>query len=349
MRTWESTLVQLDSTIKEVIQAIDASGMQIALIVDEQRILHGTVTDGDVRRGFLKGKTLEDSTTEIMNPNPLTVQQHEDNKHILRIMRQRKLHQIPIVDEKGIVVGLESIDELLEPEAKDNWVVLMAGGLGTRLYPLTEDCPKPLLKVGNKPILETIMENFMSYGLRKFYISVNYKAEMIEDYFGDGSKWNVEIRYLREDKRLGTAGALSLIPEKSESPVIVMNGDLLTKVNFSQLLQFHSEQKAIATLCVRDYEYQVPYGVVRVDENKLQAIVEKPVERYFVNAGIYVLNPELLNEVPADRFYDMPTLFETLIQSRRNAAVFPIREYWMDIGRMDDFERAKSEYMEVFL
>lgn len=349
MKGWEHTLVPLDSTIKQVIQAIDASALQIALVVDEQRKLRGTVTDGDVRRGFLKGKTLEHSVKEIMNTRPLTVQQHEDARHIMRMMRQRKIHHIPIVNQHGIVVGLESIDGLLEPEIRDNWVVLMAGGLGTRLYPLTEHCPKPLLKIGNKPILETIMENFMSYGLRKFYISVNYKAEMIEEYFGDGSKWNVEIRYLRENKRLGTAGALSLIQEKPSSPLIVMNGDLLTKVNFAQLLQFHHEQKSLATLCVRDYEYQVPYGVVRVDDQKLQAIVEKPVEHYFVNAGIYVLNAELLDEVPQDVFYDMPTLFESLLQSNRNAAVFPIREYWMDIGRMDDFERAKSEYLEVFL
>lgn len=348
MKSWERTLVSLDSTIKEVIQAIDTSALQIALVVDEHRQLQGTVTDGDIRRGFLKGKTLEDSVQDIMNTHPLTVQQHEDYPHMIRLMRQRAIHQIPIVDDAGVVVGLESIDDLLEPVVRDNWVVLMAGGLGTRLYPLTEHCPKPLLKVGNKPILETIMENFMSYGLRKFYISVNYKAEMIEEYFGDGSKWGVEIRYLREEKRLGTAGALSLIPETPSAPLIVMNGDLLTKVNFAQLLQFHHEQKSLATLCVRDFEYQVPYGVVRVDEQKLQAIVEKPIEHYFVNAGIYVLNPEVLDEVPRDAFYDMPTLFETLVESKRNASVFPIREYWMDIGRMDDFERAKSEYMEVF-
>lgn len=349
MKHWVNTLVQVDDTVKQVIQTIDASAMQIALVVDERRRLLGTVTDGDIRRGFLKGMTLENSVRDIMNVRPLTVNQHEDIQHILRIMRQRKIRHIPIVDDAGIVVGLESIDEMFEPEVKDNWVVLMAGGLGTRLHPLTEDCPKPLLKIGNKPILETIMDNFMSYGLRKFYISVNYKAEMIEEYFGDGSPWNAEIRYLREDKRLGTAGALSLIPEMPSSPLIVMNGDLLTKVNFNQLLQFHHEQKAAATLCVRDYEYQVPYGVVRVGEQKLQGIVEKPVEHYFVNAGIYVLNSELLHEVPKDQFYDMPTLFETLLQTQRNAAVFPIREYWMDIGRMDDFERAKNDYLEVFL
>lgn len=348
MMRWEKTLVYCGDTVKQVIQTIDSSSMQIALVVNSERKLLGTVTDGDIRRGLLRGRTMEDSVEDVMNANPLTIRKYEDQEEVLKMMRQRRIRQIPVLDDDGVVIGLESIDDLLEPEVKENWVVIMAGGLGTRLHPLTRDIPKPLLKIGNKPILEIILDNLRNYGLTKFYLSVNYKSEMIEEYFGDGSAWGIEIRYLREDKRLGTAGSLSLIPEKPTAPMIVMNGDLLTKVNFTQLLQFHHEQHALATLCVRDFEFQIPYGVVQVKHQKLKAFVEKPVERYFVNAGIYVLNPELLEDVPRNTYYDMPTLFESLLQSHRNTSVFPIREYWLDIGRMDDYNRAHGDFVEVF-
>jgi len=227
---------------------------------------------------------------------------------------------------------------------------LMAGGLGSRLGELTKDTPKPLLKVGTKPILEVILENFISHGFHRFYISVNYKAEMIRDYFGDGSRWGVEIRYLHEHKRLGTAGALSLLPDNPTLPVLVMNGDLLTKVNFRQLIDFHNETNSKATMCVREFELQVPYGVVQIANHRLRAIEEKPVQRFFVNGGIYVLSPDMLQFIPEDSFYDMPTLFDEIIARGEETSVFPIREYWIDIGRADDFERANDEvYKEGFL
>ena len=226
---------------------------------------------------------------------------------------------------------------------KTGWCSWLAGSV-PGLGPLTANQPKPLLKVGQKPILETIMENFIRHGFRKFYFSVNYLGEMIETHFGDGSRWGVRIEYLREQKRLGTAGALSLLPEKPDKPFFVMNGDILTNVDFAQLLHFHVHTGATATMCVRDYDFQVPYGVVRIEGERLARIEEKPVQRFFVNAGIYVLEPPALDLTPADTFFDMPQLFERIVECGQEAAVFPIREYWLDIGRGDDLQRARSEY-----
>jgi NDP-sugar pyrophosphorylase family protein len=224
----------------------------------------------------------------------------------------------------------------------------MAGGLGTRLRPLTDDIPKPLLKVGNKPILETIIRNFAEHGFVNITISLNYKGDMIKDYFGDGSDFGVNIDYVEENKRLGTAGALSLLKENPHEPFFVMNGDLLTDVNFSHLLDFHSFGNSTATMCVREYEYQVPYGVIQTKDSDITSIVEKPIQKFFVNAGIYVLSPSVFNDIPENEFFDMPTLFNILIEKQKKVSSFPIHEYWLDIGRMSDFEQAQSEYFRIF-
>lgn len=259
-------------------------------------------------------------------------------------MRERKLKQLPIISNDNVLQHILFSDELELAIKKDNKVVLMVGGLGTRLRPLTETVPKPMLNVGNKPILETIIESFKNYGFSNFILSVNYKKEMIMDYFQDGTHLGVNIEYIEETKRLGTAGALSLLLERPMEPFFVMNGDLLTKINFEQLLDFHNETNSTATMCVREYEYQIPYGVIETDNHKLLSIVEKPVNKSFVNAGIYVLNPAVLNYVPSGDFYDMPELYKKLINEEEKVAVFPLREYWLDIGRMDDYEKANNEF-----
>ncbi len=348
MKNWKKAVVRPDTTIRTTIEAIDSCGTQIAVVVDENNKLLGTVSDGDVRRAILKGILLENQVDQIMNPRPTTISSNESRESILALMRSRRFLQIPVVDNEGCLVAIEFLDELVQQTRRTNPVVLMAGGLGSRLQSLTADCPKPLLKVGSKPILETIIENFMEHGFYRFYISVNYKAEMIERYFGDGSRLGIEISYIRENERLGTAGALSLLPEGINEPLLVMNADLLTKVNFSHLLTFHSEHKPMATMCVREYEFQVPYGVVKVDKHRLLGIEEKPVQRFFVNAGIYALSPEVLKLIPANTFFDMPTLFEKIIQLHQETAVFLVNEYWMDIGQTDDFERANCEYPSEF-
>jgi dTDP-glucose pyrophosphorylase len=349
MRNWKKIVVHADTTILNSLEIIDQGALQIALVVDDQSKLLGTITDGDIRRGILKGISLQSPVNMIMKSDPTTAHINESKSHILTKMRLKRLHHIPILDDEGCVVRVDLLDELIQSNKRPNWVVLMAGGLGTRLSPMTDDTPKPLLKVGTKPILETILENFIEFGFYRFYFSVNYRADMIKNYFGDGSKWGVEIKYVHEEIRLGTAGALSLIEESPTDPLIVMNGDLLTKVNFQQLLDFHIETNAKATMCVRDYEYQVPYGVVMVDNHRLINIVEKPKQQFFVNGGIYVINPEILEYVPKREFFDMPSLFEVMMTMNLETVVFPIHEYWIDIGRMDDFNRANVEYKERFL
>lgn len=348
MHNWKHSMVRETATIRDTIRTIDASAMQIALVVDDKSRLVGTVTDGDVRRAILRGADLEAAAESIMNPHPRTATINESRDSILLMMRQKQLHQIPILDLDGRLVGVEILDDLLQPANKDNPVVIMAGGLGSRLRPLTDECPKPMLRVGNKPILETILQNFVEYGFSQFYFSVNYRADMIKDHFGDGGTWGVQIRYLEEDRRLGTAGALSLLQPAPQLPLIVMNGDLLTKINFQHLLDFHAGHNAAATMCVREYEQQIPYGMVSIDGHRLMGIEEKPAQKFFVNAGIYVLNPDAFNYLPAGAAIDMPDLFNRVIGDGGQAAVFPLREYWLDIGRIDDLERARNEYEGKF-
>ena len=343
MKDWKNVLVSPDTLIRETIRIIDEGALKIALVVDAEKKLLGTVSDGDIRRGILKGFSLEDPVDALMNRYPIVVSQNSGREEMLALMRTKQVYQIPVVSSSGMLVGLELIDALLAPPQRENWVLLMAGGLGTRLHPLTADIPKPLLKIGDKPILESIIGNFISYGFSRFFISVNYKSELIEDHFGDGSQWGIQIEYIREDKKLGTAGALSLLPERPTMPLLVMNGDVLTKVNFEQLIEFHLEHRAEATMCVREYDFQVPYGVVKFDQHRISSIEEKPIQRFFVNAGIYVLEPSVLGEIPHDTYFDMPTLFERLVEARRETAVFPVREYWLDIGRIDDLEQAQGD------
>jgi len=348
MSDWKKILVSPYSLIVNVIKLIDESSLQIALVVDENNRLRGTVTDGDIRRGILKGISLTEPVEKIMCQQPSVARMSDGRDNILALMKNKRLRQIPVVDETNHVLGLEVWDKIIQITERDNVVVLMAGGLGSRLGHLTSNCPKPLLMVGGKPVLETILENCRGYGFHKFFISVNYKAEMIKNYFLDGSRWRVKIDYITESKRLGTAGALGLLPIVTSQPLIVVNADLLTKVNFQQLLDFHYEHQAMATMCVREYDFQVPYGVVNIDKHRLIGIEEKPLQRFFVNAGIYVLEPTSLKYIPKNEFIDMPAFFEKLIERRHETIAFPIREYWLDIGRSDDYDRANGEYPEIF-
>jgi dTDP-glucose pyrophosphorylase len=343
MSAWARLLLSPDASVRDAIKCIDAGGMQIALVVDAQHKLIGTISDGDVRRGILRGVSLDAPSSGIMNRSPTVVTSGENREVIIATMRARQLHKIPVLDSQGRLVGLESLDELVRPAPRENLVVLMAGGLGARLRPLTEERPKPMLVIGGRPILETILLNFIESGFHRFYISVNYMAEIVEAHFGDGSRWGVEIRYIHEPERMGTAGAVGLLPEKPSAPLVVMNGDLLTKINFASLLDFHLSHAATGTMCVREYDLQVPYGVVKLKEHRLLSVEEKPVHRFFVNAGIYVLSPEAVSMIPPS-FYDMPTLFEKLVAEGRETAVFPIREYWLDIGHLADLEKANGEF-----
>jgi dTDP-glucose pyrophosphorylase len=348
MKNWKDACVDPAMPIEDVLRTIDAVGLQIAFVLDGQSRLCGTVTDGDVRRGILRGVSLREPVSTIMNSRPLTAGLNEDREIMLARMRSREIRHLPIVDEAGLMVGMERVPDLLELRRVDNPVVLMAGGVGSRLAPLTNDRPKPLIPVGGRPIIETILLNFIVYGFHRFYVSVNYKAEMIMDFLGDGSAWNVHIEYIRETSPLGTAGALALIPERPALPFLVMNGDILTKLHFGNLLDFHQQRQAVATMCIREHEYQVPYGVVHLDGQSLNQIDEKPVQKYFVNAGIYVLDPSAIDYIPANQYFDITSLFDELIAAKAQVAAFPLREYWLDIGRHSDLALAQKDFSRFF-
>lgn len=348
MKNIEDIIIKESTSIIDVLKIIDKSSKQIAIVVDENRKLLGTISDGDIRRAIINSIPLSDSVENIYFRTPTVANINDNRDKIISICTAKKIHQIPIVDNEGNLVGLEILDELISKKTKVNKVVLMVGGLGTRLKPLTNSIPKPMLNVGGKPILETIIENFASYGFVNVVLCVNYKSDVIVNYFKDGSNFGVNIEYIFEDKRMGTAGALSLLNSKPNEPFFVMNGDLLTNINFEHLLNYHLDNNAMATMCVREYDFQVPFGVVELDNGKIKSIKEKPTHKFFVSAGIYMLSPEAINEIPKNIFFDMPTLFEKLVELNKNIISFPIREYWLDIGRIEEFEKANDEYHEVF-
>jgi len=348
MTVWKDIAIKSSATIHDAISIIDKGSMQIAIVTEESGYLLGTITDGDIRRALLKGISLDKPVDEIMNKSPITLPVSATHSEIHNAMKEKKIHQMILVNE-GVVQNVVSIDDYLESKCRNNKVILMAGGLGTRLMPLTEDCPKPLIKVGNSPILETVIRNFQQQGFNDIIISVNYKGDMIKEFCGDGSRLGVNISYVNENKRLGTAGALSLIEDELDAPVIVMNADLLTRIDFKHFIDFHNMDNSQATMAVREYNFEVPYGVVKTDGAKLKSIVEKPQQSFFVNAGIYVLNPEVFNVIPKDEFFDMPQLFNRLIENDKNVSVFPLREYWIDIGRAQELERANNDYQEIFV
>ena len=347
MADWEVTLSSPDASIRETIAQIDATALQICLVVDEDRRLLGTVTDGDIRRAILNNISMEEPVEKIMFRDPTTASIKDSKDFLLSIIKEHQVLQIPILDDDMKICGLTHIDDILEPTThRENWVVLMAGGLGARLSPLTNQMPKPLLHVGDKPLLETIIESFLRHNFYRFYISVNYR---IMEHFGTGEKWGAEIRYIQEDKPLGTAGALTLLKPPPKLPMIVMNGDLLTRINFNHLLDYHHQNQASATMGVREYDVQVPYGVVQIDGDRIVSIDEKPVHRFFVNAGIYVLDPSLIELIPKGQPFDMTSLFDKISETGRgHSVVFPVREYWLDIGQMEDFDKANWDFKNNF-
>lgn len=297
---------------------------------------------------MLNGTLAHASIENLYNNNPFKCYINDTRETIIQKAIDKNIYEIPIVDDDNNLVGFETLTHLLKPREQLNKVVLMVGGLGTRLKPLTNDTPKPMLKVGDKPILETIIENFKKYGYTTIILSVSYKSEIIEKYFGDGSKFGVHIKYAHETKRMGTAGALSLLSDQLNEAFFVMNGDLLTNINFEHMMEYHLQHSSIATMGVREYDFQVPYGVVNTDGIYIKSIEEKPVHNFFVNGGIYILNPDVLELIPKNEFFDMPTLFEKAIAQGMKSISFPIREYWLDIGRIEEFEKANNEYYEVF-
>lgn len=349
MENWKQTLLPAETTVRDAMERLGKSRSHILLVVDEKQRLLGTVTDGDIRRGLLSGMALETSIAQVMNSSPVVAAPESPPSEQLIMLRKFSIMQLPIVDLANRVVALVGIDDLVTiPETLDNPVVIMAGGLGTRLRPMTEDTPKPLLPVGGRPILETIIEQLTGHGLTRIFLSVNYKSEMVRKHFGDGSNFGADIRYLEEEDSLGTAGPLSLIDDVGEAPFLVMNGDLLTKLNFKALLAYHRELESQVTVCVRDFDMQVPFGVIEQANNRVRSIVEKPIHKFLVNAGIYVVEPRVVGGVPKGQRLDMPDLLRQLMDTEEAVAAFPVHEYWLDVGRIEDISRAASEFKSIF-
>jgi len=349
MNNWERTLLPIDATIRETMNSMGKSREHILLVTDSERHLLGTVTDGDIRRSLLRGLSLDNPISDSMNTSPVITNEGTTASAQLALMRKNSIFHLPVVDDDNRVIGLVGIGDLIElPGPRDNIVIVLAGGLGTRLRPMTDETPKPLLPIGGRPILETIIDQLASQGFSRICLSVNYKSEMVRDHFGDGSGFDVDISYLEEESRMGTAGPLSLIDSPSEKPIIVMNGDLLTKLNFNALLTYHEENSSDITVCVREFDMQIPFGVVEFEGSHIHGIVEKPVHQFLVNAGIYVIEPEILKHVPEQRYFDMPDLIRSVIAERGSVLAFPVHEYWLDIGRIEDMGRAASEFSSVF-
>ena len=339
---WRKALLPIEATIQQAIQCLDKSGAQIVLLVSDQEILAGTFTDGDIRRALLKGMTLQSPVSDIVHSNPLVAPPEMGRDMVLDLMQANRIHQLPVVNAQRRVIGLHLWDEILAPLSRPNTMVIMAGGRGIRLHPHTENCPKPMLEVGGKPMLAHIVERAKSDGFINFILAVHYLGYMIEEYFSDGHRWDVKIEYLREEKPLGTAGALSLLDHKPQQPIMVINGDVLTDVRYGEILEFHNRQNAMATMAVRQHEMQNPFGVVKTSGVEIVGFEEKPIYRSHINAGIYVISPEALEELQPGDHCDMPTLFTRIHDCGGRAIVYPMHEPWLDVGHPDDLELARS-------
>lgn len=349
MVSWEHTLALEGQNLREVLSVIDRSGRQMALIVDSDRRLIGTLSDGDIRRWLISGGTIDDLAGDVCNRSPHTASEGVGRATMRKLLNDHGVHHMPMIDANRRVVGLVGLEDLLVFPERPETVVIMAGGLGSRMGVLTRETPKPMLPIDGRPVLQIILEQFRRQGFRRFSIAVNYLAECITDYFGDGGGFGIEIEYLREEKRLGTAGALGLFKPLSDHPFIVTNGDVLMNEYFGDILDEHRLSAADITLMVRDYEMQVPYGVVEEGDGKVAEIVEKPVYNFKVNAGVYCLSPKVLHLVPGNNYLDMPELFNAAVAADLKGRIQRINGYWIDIGRVSDYERAQMEIGEIGL
>lgn len=349
MLEFQELIVSENASLEEAISIIDQTGHGIVFVVDNERKLLGSLSDGDIRRAILKHLPLSTLVKEVMNPSPKTVSVDVSPEDILKIMELHKINYVPVLDESRRVIGIMGRDEVIGKSKRENLAVIMCGGKGERLLEFTKNCPKPLLSIGGQPLLETIILQLRSYGFKKIIMATHYLSDKISDYFGDGYGLGVKITYVKEKKRIGTAGALTLIKEKNDLPILVMNGDILTKVNIDHFFQYHNHGNYKLTMGVTRYEFRVPFGVISMDDGqKVVNLQEKPKKYYFINAGIYILNPELIDLIPVNKYYDMTDLINKLIDMKYPIGSFPIREYWTDIGQIEDMIKANDDFPDHF-
>ena len=341
---WRRALLPPVASLREAIQVLNDAALRIALVVDPAGILVGTLTDGDIRRGLLRGLGLQSPIETLIKCEALVVPPGLSRDTVIHLMQANKLFQLPIVDSERRLLGLHLWDEVTEPTDKPNLIVIMAGGQGKRLRPHTAACPKPLLRVSGKPMLQHIIERAKGEGFTQFLIAINYLGEMIEDYFRDGSRLGVSIDYLRETSPLGTAGALSLLNPWPDLPFVVINGDVICDIRYGEILDFHQRHESVATMAVRQHEWQHPFGVVQTKGIEIIGFEEKPVVRSHINAGVYTLSPEVLQHLNGGDHCDMPTLFERLQAQGQRTVAYPMHEPWLDVGRPDDLVKANQQH-----
>ena len=339
-----NTQVNPSATLKDVLESLENNIHRICTVVDEDKTLLGTITDGDCRRAIIKGHSLETPAEALMNKNYLAVDSSFSNDQIRSLMFTNDLNQIPIIDQKRRLVDVVSREFLRQQRnPKQNSALILAGGKGTRLRPLTENVPKPMLPVRGKPMIEYIVENLVQNGITDIFISINYLGHIIEKHFGDGSSWGCKISYVKEELPLGTAGSLRLIKDQVENPILIVNGDLVTGVNFGACLDFHYTQELDMSVGTSTYSVQVPYGILSLtDAGKVVDIEEKPTKRYQANAGLYVINPSLIEHIPAERIFHMTDLLQVALSKQMNVGAFPIHESWLDIGIPKHYESAQN-------
>jgi dTDP-glucose pyrophosphorylase len=342
-KNWRKAAMLNSSTLQQVIRNLNLSSTKIVLIVNEAGELEGVISDGDIRRGLLKGLDVSSPITSIIHLNVLVVPPKMERDMVMQLMVANKIQQIPVVDERNRVVGLHLWDEIAAPQKRTNLMVIMAGGKGTRLLPYTKECPKPMVLVAGKPMLEHIIERGKLEGFSHFVLAIHYLGHMIEDYFGNGSRLGVQINYLKEQSPLGTAGALGLLNPRPEATVVVTNGDVLTDIRYGELLDFHDRHNATATMAVRIYEWQHAFGVVRTQGVEIVGFEEKPIARSHINAGVYALSPDALNLLRAEIPCDMTTLFERLQAEAKRTVAYPMHEPWLDVGRPIDLDAARAK------
>jgi len=340
---WYQTTILINSTIEQAVQILNQVGLKIVLITDKNGVLQGTISDGDIRRGLMNGLTLSSPIEKIINYQPLIVPPGIKRKTVIQLMTVNKIQQIPIVNEEMKVVGLHSWDEVSVTNIRANIMVIMAGGKGTRLHPQTENCPKPMIKVSGKPILEHIINRAIAEGFVNFILAINYLGNVIEDYFGNGERFGIKIEYLREKIPLGTAGALTLLNPLPTSAFIVTNGDVLTDIRYGEVLDFHDINKGRATMAIKLQEWQNPYGVVKTEGLKIIGYEEKPVFQNYINAGVYVLEPSVIKLLRKNSKYDMPEVFTILQEMNEPVIAYPSHEQWTDLGRLEDLVRLEEK------
>jgi dTDP-glucose pyrophosphorylase/CBS domain-containing protein len=344
----ERYAVRSSDTLRRAAALIDRNKTGIVLVLDHEHRLLGTITDGDLRRAMLRGDSLDTLVADVLavpRPAPVTAPQDADRHTLLHLMQERRVRQVPLLDSDQRVVDLVLLDQLVDSPPLPVTAVLMAGGLGTRLRPLTDHVPKPLLPVGGKPLIERAVDNLRASGVRKVIVTTHYLGSAIADHLGNGCDHHVAIEYVHEEDPLGTAGALSLI-ESTDTPLLVVNGDILTQLDYGALFAFHQEHGADMTVTAREYHLEVPYGVLQTDGVHLRSIVEKPDYRFFVAGGVYLLNADVLKFLVTREHCDMPTLIARLVEAGRTVVTFPIREYWLDIGHLDAYEQANADHAE---